>query len=529
MKNSIGITSALLIALFASSSRCDDYAKDNGWWFKNFKDPTLSWDIYRDTFIGIPPTENAVASLFDTLFYNQICKTELAKTGNCYGLSLLSVMIRKNGGHMGYCMPIPQYSGDIFGDCVNGNAAGPADPMLRRAINVMHGHQVNLPTLEFFLDVLAKHQNRNASYAYDTFSAVQMQEGPTLVSITKDLLPGKSAHTMVAYRAEDLGSSGRRIYVYDPFRTWADPDPDVRGWYVTNQNFIQINGTSWSFQMRGWACGVDTWSGNPASGGNIVIIPASVTGPHSRSPASLGASIIGKIVNTILLSGGSTEIEQVTDAQGKRLFKPGTYEVDSDPATGMMNMIPWTPSGQAGPQTSNDTILFQLGSSRGAVTVRVNGSESGYTLRSFGARNQVSVTARGGRGTDVITLAHPGSSDARIGLENTRGTSEYDIQFVQATNPGERLRVLSSNRMRIPEGAPVELAVTDQNRALTVSSPAANVQYDLELKTVTRDGETSLNKSRVVQPVGTLQTVQPRNWLNLKYTEVLESVRPVRH
>lgn len=192
-------------------------------------------------------------------------------------------------------------------------------------------------------------------------------------------------------------------------------------------------------------------------------------------------------------------------------------------------LIPWTPSGQAGPQTSNDTILFQLGSSRGAVTVRVNGSESGYTLRSFGARNQVSVTARGGRGTDVITLAHPGSSDARIGLENTRGTSEYDIQFVQATNPGERLRVLSSNRMRIPEGAPVELAVTDQNRALTVSSPAANVQYDLELKTVTRDGETSLNKSRVVQPVGTLQTVQPRNWLNLKYTEVLESVRPVRH
>jgi hypothetical protein len=528
MKISIGITSALLIALIAPTSRCDDFAKDNGWWFKNFKDATLSWDIYRDMFIGIPPTESVVASPFDALFYDQICKTELAKTGNCYGLALLSIMMRKNGGHMGYCIPISQYSGDTLGSCPMANAAGPTDPMLRRAINVMHGHQVNLPTLEFFIDVIAKHQNRNASYAYDTFSALQMQEGPTLVSITQDLLPGKGAHTMVAYRAEDLGSSGRRIYVYDPFRTWADPDPAVRGWYQNNQNFIQINGTSWSFQMRGWSCNVNTWSGDPASGGNIVIIPASVTGPHSRSPASLGDSIIGKIVNTIFLSGGSSEIEQVTDAQGKRLFKPGTYEVDTDPATGMMNMIPWNPSGQSGPATSNDTILFQLGSSRGALTVRVKGSESGYTLRSLGARNHVSVTARGGRGTDTITLQHPGTSAARVALENKRGTDEYDIEFIQATQPKERVHVLGAKRMRIPEGATVELAVTEQDRALSVASPAADLQYDTELKVVSREGAKSLNKNRVVQPAGTTQKVQPKNWADLAKSEVMQLVEPLR-
>jgi len=525
MKNLMGITSALVVALSAVASRGDDYAKDNGWWFRNFKDPTLSWDIYRDTFIGIPPTESAAASLFDALFYTKICKTELAKTGNCYGMSLLSVMIRKRGGHMGYCMPVPQYSGDIAGDC--SKPTGPSDPALRRAINVMHGHQVNLPTLEFILDVIAKHKNRDASYAYDTFAAVLMQEGPALVSITKELAPGKSAHTMVAYRAEDLGSSGRRIYVYDPFRSWADSDSTVRDWYQTNQNFIQINGTSWSFPLRGWSCGVETWSGDPASGGNIVIIPASVTGPHSRSPASLGGGIIDQILNTILLSGGSAEIEQVTDAQGKRLFKPGTYEVDTDPATGMRNMFPWTPSGQAGPQTgSNSTILFQLGSARGALTVRVKGSQSGYTLRSMGARNQVSVTARGGQGTDAITLAHPGSSDARIELANTRGTSEYDIEFIQATGPKEALHVLSSNRMRIPDGARVELAMTDQSRALTVSSPTANIQYDLELRAVTGKETQSLNKTHVTQAAGTLQTVQPRSWADLQKTEVLGLVRP---
>jgi hypothetical protein len=192
-----------------------------------------------------------------------------------------------------------------------------------------------------------------------------------------------------------------------------------------------------------------------------------------------------------------------------------------------MNMAPWYPSDQANPGTKGNMMLLQFGSSGGALKVHVTSGDSGYVLRSMGARSQVSVTARGGRGTDMLTLHYPGGSDARIGLANGRGTSEYDVEFIQATRPSERLHVLTSSRMRIPEGAAVELPVTDEGRALAVISPEATVQYGLELKTVTRDGEQSLKKSRVVQTPSTMQRVQPRNWFDLQKTDVLELVRPV--
>src|SRR5258708_17959433 len=105
-----------LIALGLPVARSDDYAATSAWQFKNLKDPTFSWDLYRDTFIGIPPNEDPLSSPFDVLFYENLYKSKLSESGNCYGMSLLSLMILQNGGHLGYCAPIPQYSGDIMGD-----------------------------------------------------------------------------------------------------------------------------------------------------------------------------------------------------------------------------------------------------------------------------------------------------------------------------------------------------------------------------------------------------------------------------
>src|SRR5262249_43984234 len=155
-------------------------------------------------------------------------------------------------------------------------------------------------------------------------------------SITKDLNPNDGGHTLVAYRAVDLGGGSKKIFVVDPNRTWGNPSDQT--WYNTESNFIQITNHAWSFDMGG---SDGTWSGDPGNGGNLVITPISVTGPHSRSPASLGDTIIGKLLNTLLLSGDSARVEQVTDSRGRRLFKPGTSELDTDPATGMGNTFPW--------------------------------------------------------------------------------------------------------------------------------------------------------------------------------------------
>ncbi len=290
---------AFFVAALSIPLAAQHYAQSSGWQFDNFKDPVYAWDIYRDTFIGIPPSEDPWSSAFDVLFYNQVYKDKLSSNGNCFGMSLQSLMMFKKGGHLGYCLPIPQYSGDIFGAGPGGAKLGPTDAMLKRAINIMHGHQVNLPTIQLILNVISQNKNRNASFAYTAFQNARMQNDPTLVSITKTLNPDDGGHTVVAYDAQDLGGGNKRIYVYDPNRTWADPAD--RAWYTGNQNFIQINGNAWSFVMAG----PETWSGDPGSGGNIMIIPISVTGPHSRSPASLGDQIIGQIIERTPVPAGT--------------------------------------------------------------------------------------------------------------------------------------------------------------------------------------------------------------------------------
>jgi hypothetical protein len=515
MKPSFSIGLAVAVLALSATVRlpADDYASKNGWRFVNFDDSTLSWEIYRDTFIGIPPTEDVVSSAFDVLFYDQVYKT-LAKKGNCYGMSLLNLMMQKNGGHLGYCAPVTMYSGDA-----TSTKMGPTDPLLRRAINVMHGQQVNLPSVEFMLNIFAQHYNRDAAYAYDQFNYWQSRGDLTLVSITKSLNPSDAGHTMIAYRASDLGGGNKKLFVLDPNRTWGSVTDQM--WYNTESNYIQITNHAWSFVH-----GSDTWSGDPGTGGNLVITPVSIAGPHARSPASLGDTIIGKLLNTLLLTGDSPRVEQVTDAHGRRLYKPGTFELDSDPATGMLNTLPWYISDQQPPQDGpGGTLLFHLGGSGGALQVTVSAGPGGYTLRSMGGRTIAAVTARGGTGTDVLTIRDPGTAATRVSLENRRGAAEYDVVFTHAEVPRRQTRVLTASRLRINGDGAVELGLWNAGEGLQISSPRASLLYGLELRSISRQGQDALIRTEVRHDPGAVRVVRPRDWQNLKGAEVIEQWR----
>jgi hypothetical protein len=512
----IQVKSLVLAAILVCPAYGDDYASKNGWRFLNFSDATFSWDLYRDTFIGIPPTEDPFSSAFDVLFYEQVYKSKLSADGNCFGISIMNLMIQKNGGHLGFCAPVTQYSGDP-----TSSAMGPTDPMLRRAINVMHGHQVNLPTIQFLLNIFAQHFNRDGAYAFDQFNYWQTRGDLTLVSITKDLNPSDGGHTLIAYRAVDLGGGNKKIFVLDPNRTWGSTTDQA--WYNTESNFIQITNHAWSFDMGG---SDGTWSGDLASGGNIVITPASVTGPLSRSPASLGDTVIGQLLNTLLLTGDGARIEQVTDARGKRLYKPGTTEIDSDSSTGMVNTIPWFLSDQrSGRRQIGAVLLFQLGSSGGALRLSVSSGPAGYTLSSTSGRTITSVTARGGTGTDVLTIRNPGTSVASVSLENQRGANEYDVTITRAQTPHSQVRVLSASRLRINGDGAVEVGLANSGEALEVLSRQATLRYDLTLSLITKRGPEALTRTEISQDPGAARTVQPRDWQKLKDTHVVEQWR----
>ena len=86
--------------------------------------------------------------------------------------------------------------------------------------------------------------------------------------------------------------------------------------------------------------------------------------------------MIGQILNELFLTGSSGDIEQVTDDRGKRLFVPGSFEVDTDPSTAMLSMVPWAPSDQGAPDAFPATVLFHLGRSGSTLNVSVRAAES---------------------------------------------------------------------------------------------------------------------------------------------------------
>ncbi len=508
---------SLLIFLAASClASGQQYAEKNGWSFVNFNVASLPWDVYRESYIGIPPTRDVVSEPFDVLFYDQVF-LEQSKTGNCFGMALMSLMMQKKGGHLGFCLPVSQYSGDI-----GSPAMGPSEPLLQRAITIMHGHQVNLPTVQYILDVFAKHKNRDGGYAYTTFQNVKAQNDLAVVMLYKTISPGGGGHALIAYDAVDMGGGNKRIFVYDPNRSWADTTK--RTWYTNGTNYIQINNSSWTFQMDSG----EVWTGDPGSGGNIWIMPVSVTGPHTRNPASLGVSIIGRILNEIVLVGDSAQVEQITDSRGKRLFRPGTRELDSDPSTGLLNMVPWHPSDQAAPGSPFPFVLFGLSDTPGALTIELSAPDSGYALTMNGARGRIAINATGGRGTDSITITQPGSAEPTVEIANVRGASAYQVEFTHRDIARREVRQLKASNLQVVQGGHVSLSAAASHDSLAIGGADDTLRYDLELRLVTPQGVQAVTRQSVQQEPGISQSVRPRNWSRLSPDEMLETTTPAR-
>jgi len=280
-----------------------------GFAFRNFVDSMYSWDIYCHSFFGVPldPNLTWATATFDRLFYELAFKTKLPDpagnhtgAGNCFGISLMSLMMTKFGGYYGYCAPTNAWRGDTNWN----NPTGPFDHNLRRVINIMHGRQLSVAALETYLDQAQSGHSQNCNNGYQLAIQTIAKEGPCLVSISNNANPadGSGGHTLIAYGATENPPGQGHIWVVDPNRLWVCPTPRDRAWYLGDSNHIDCNlGTgAWKFRMAG-----DTtdW---PSGAGNLIIIPMSVVGPPGRVPSSLGLSM-GDLLNKLFLSDAGPE------------------------------------------------------------------------------------------------------------------------------------------------------------------------------------------------------------------------------
>ncbi len=509
MKNFVKTSDRIRIGLFlagmviGSQAGAQHWTADNGWAFRNFDTAEFSWELYRDTFIGIPPTRDPAASGFDVLFYDYVYKSELGANGNCYGMSLTALLILEKGGHLGFCAPCAQYSGDL-----SATAAGPTDPRLYRAINQMHGHQVNLPSLKQYLEIIALAKNRDGLFAFEQAQYYALRDDPVLVSITKSLSPIDGGHTMAVISALDFGVNDKRIYLYDPNRSWYDPAS--QSWYTGGSNYIRIKSDrSWEFVMAGGT----TWSGNPSSGGNIIITPISLAGPRARTPSSMGLNAL-TFINEFFIYGSGSDLEQVTNSQGKRLFKPGTKEIDTDPATGLLNIVPFYPSDQGAPY--DFSIYYQLDNPGGELDVQVR-NRGGYRLDIAGMLSHLRLEAIGGEGSDIFRIRDMGTASPSLILFNNAGAQSYNATFTQIVRPGQEARVFKMTGLQSEAGLPVQLQIVQNQSALELFSEKAHLAYNLEIERRLVGGVIDTVRLPAVQlDPGNIQVIRPPDWKILK-------------
>jgi len=308
VRMALGLIVAVVTACGAALSQNPDptAAAKYGWGFRNFSDTMFSWDIYCHSYFGVPVDPNGTwaSATFDKAFYELAFKNKLpapggngsSSAGNCFGISIMSLMVNRFGGYYGYCAPTSAYQGDT-----TSNGTGPSDPALHRIINIMHGHQLSAEVLETYLDQAQSGHSQNCNNGFQLAKQTIGKEGPCLVCITNQPNPadGSGGHVLIAYGTSDDGAGHGRIWVVDPNRIWVANNPSDRGWYQGDSNHIDcdLGSGKWTFKMAGTGASTN-WPSGP---GNLIIVPASLAGPPGRVPSSLGLAL-GDVLNKLLLT-----------------------------------------------------------------------------------------------------------------------------------------------------------------------------------------------------------------------------------
>ena len=479
------------------------------WSFKNFlaepcipADPQYPWERYRETFIGIPsaPIDNLG---FDALLY-QILKDPIFRKGHCFGMDLTSLLINERGGTLGFCGPVGDYEGSdgatTENSCTNSMGTadlGPTNPRLIRAIQELHGHQVNLTVLRYLIDHTFQDGN-------DIYRFVQ-KNTPCLISMITD----KGGHVLLAYQTEDLGSE-KHIRVYDPNRSWGSN----KDFYDNGENFLKIDSNGgWDYDFSG--------NGNPHwNTGVISAFPLSIVAPRDRSAASLGLSV-SSILGKVHFSSGGASLDQVTDGQGKRLFRPGTKELERNPQLGMLSAVPlYQMDGDPGAGASGGgEFYFFLDPRAGPFDFQVRG-EAGYELLLATSLGFLRVSGQGARGVDHVQVIDPASREPSLILFNAIGSSSMEAEIASSESLAGRRRDFKLSNISMPGSGLVTLKLGRDRDRVQVESPLHEVSFALSISQTDAGATTAVEKQGVTLPAGARAALTPSSWSDLTHSDI---------
>ncbi len=501
----------LAIPLFAA----DEFIEKHTWGFRNttyFTDggsTVLPWEVYVRSFIGICPDSSTAKVLcpLDYAFYHAYNAAFAVAAGNCFGMSLLTNIIYKEEGHMGFCKPIYTYSG---------GTDGPTSAKLCTTITVMQCHEWSHSGIMWMAENITGPTSKikNGNYAYEQVEYYLSMGDLPVLTIVQDM--SFVGHTLVPYRVEDNGSK-RYIYIHDSNK-WI---PNRQDYYDSDSNYIEITKSNgnWSYV---WDA-AETW-GSPD--GFIFATPMSVVKASSRNPLQLGG--ITDAMNDIFLTGAN--ISQITDDEGHKFYKTsaGSHnrlsDIEDNPSLKMKNVfrMPMISAATRGRVRSSTRmknapeIYFALGSEGKNLNFEIVSTGKKYKFEMAGKDNIIRLSAPGGSsGKDNFEVKKLSTNNQELKLSSRRGTAKFEVELHRSVPGSDISRVFKVTNLTAPSSSPVKLRLSEGRDALLVKGEKNAVSCNLAITQVV-DGKITKMPPRTLNVSGKeWQQVAPSNWNKL--------------
>lgn len=476
----------------------------DGWFFGNWGETSeFNWDLFRETYLGVNPTENCVEASLDCAFFElfKIC----AKNGNCGGMSLLALALYKYGGYFGFCKPANFYTGDVS-DPAKHIVGGPHRADLHRAINIIQARQFNVNGIRNFLDMADAKTLNNAVIAHQRVKELLGKGDYPVLSISTGVF-GDNAHTIIPYNYTDGPGWPKYLYIWDPNH------PGEAGRMMT------INGpTAWTYTSQS-----TTYSGT--ANGWCFAIPMSLALHKARHPLSVGMVI--NTLMTLFITGSGSAVGQISDENGRRLYSEdadlhtsrGDLETDPTKRLPACCRWPWYGKKKDGDRLPEVYFYRRNPGISSRLTISLNGIQ--YRAAYCGANNLVTVDSDSrSRGRELVTISALGTTHQSVDITPTQNARTIGIRQARMGTDTKSWRAFEVQNLDLMRGDAVTIDVARDFSSIVVSSEDREVPFNLRIeqaigrKTVHRE-ETDL----FTRP-GKLISFMPVEWRKLKKTSI---------
>jgi hypothetical protein len=512
---------ALLLGILAFPTLGDPFDPElDGWYFSNWREESpncvgsceFTWDLYRQTFLGVNPTHDCVEAPLDCGYY-EIFKT-CAAGGNCGGMSLLALALYKYGGYVGFCSPAYFYTG----------AEGPDRDDLHRTINIFQARQFSASGVENFLELVDSGDLNNADRAFSEVKE-NLGKGDYPVLSLANSFYGADAHTVIPYAVEENPAGyppGTKImHIWDSNHPY-DEDPNHYADWNTAHHLVITDKYDWSYTS-----GSTHYSGSGWDSAWCFCVPMSKILHKFRQPMAL--DLVFDALLTVFVSGPGAVLSQVSDTAGHRLFarpRTSTEEVwEVDPESRLEGAFRWPYGGS--PSPDDPQLFFIRGPDEDEdreISFAVNGASYRLVLLSGGDMFELEGTAAG-PARDLISLS---GSEANPYLRITTSSPERTLSLRRLRGePGgdDDWRGLLLSDLVISAETTVTIATVGDLSAIEVGSTGTQVAFALSAQSKTRADLLSRDFGKLSAPAGRRLQVGPADWTRLENTSLKQVLR----